>query len=179
MMSTLPEPSRSVANIALDRLQRLVEITIVALMAIMVTLVFLNVVLRFAFSTGISQTEELSRYAFVWLTFLGAVVLLREGGHLGTDALLVRLSPAGQRGCRIASATLMILCCGLLLVGSWHLTLSSAGKYSQASSFPMVLLFGVGLVASVLMIWIVVVDLLQALSGRSGPARQTSASNID
>lgn len=178
-MLMTPDSPKAVTNGVLDRLQRVVEFAIFALMAIMVTLVFVNVVLRFAFSTGIAQTEELSRYAFVWLTFLGAVVLLREGGHLGTDSLLVRLSSLGRRGCRIASASLVILCCVLLLVGSWHLTLSSVGRYSQSSSFPMVLFFGVGLVASVLMIWIVAVDLVQALTGRSVSMPQPHALNID
>ncbi len=29
----------------------------------------------------------MSRYFFVWLTFIGAVVVMRENAHLGVDAL--------------------------------------------------------------------------------------------
>lgn len=37
----------------------------------MVVLVFTNVVLRYALNSGIAVSEELSRWLFVWLTFLG------------------------------------------------------------------------------------------------------------
>ncbi len=178
-MPRTPSEPASVAVRGIDRIQRLIEGALFVLMATMVVMVFLNVVLRFIFSTGIPQSEELSRYAFVWLTFLGAVVLVREGGHMGMDSFLVRLSPAGQRICRIASDMLIGFCCALLLVGSWHLTLSNVGKYSQASSFPMVLLFGVGLVAGVVMILFVAVDLWLVVTRQSGSPLQSHGAQVD
>ena len=57
-------------------------------LAIMVVLVFGNVVLRYAFNSGIAVSEEVSRWLFVWLCFMGAVAALKEGGHLGTDMLV-------------------------------------------------------------------------------------------
>lgn len=59
---------------------------IALLLAGMVVLVFGNVVLRYALNTGITYSEELSRTFFVWLTFLGAVVAMREHAHLGVDS---------------------------------------------------------------------------------------------
>ncbi|MEO5883317.1 MAG: TRAP transporter small permease subunit, partial [Caldimonas sp.] len=44
------------------------------MLATMVVLVFGNVVLRYGFNSGITASEELSRFLFVWLTFMGAVV---------------------------------------------------------------------------------------------------------
>ena len=41
-------------------------------LAIMVVLVFGNVVLRYTVNSGITASEELSRWLFVWLTFMGA-----------------------------------------------------------------------------------------------------------
>ena len=60
-------------------------------LAVMVVLVFGNVVLRYAFNSGLTMSEEVSRWLFVWLTFMGAVVALREHSHLGVDALVLRL----------------------------------------------------------------------------------------
>ena len=48
------------------------------LMAVMVVLVFGNVVMRYVFNSGITLSEELSRWLFVWLTFLGAVIAMHE-----------------------------------------------------------------------------------------------------
>ena len=68
----------------------------VACLLLMVVLVFGNVVLRYVFNSSITLSEEISRWLFVWITFMGAVVALREHAHLGTDALVSRLPPAGQ-----------------------------------------------------------------------------------
>jgi TRAP-type C4-dicarboxylate transport system permease small subunit len=147
----------------IDRIQKWLEGVLVALLAVMVMIVFANVVLRFFFHSGIAQTEELSRYAFVWLTFIGAVIVLREEGHLGVDSFVRMLPPAGRRTCRIVSDLLIIGCCVLFFIGSWYQTASAVGKYSQASSFPMVALFGVGMVASALMIGVTIVGFRRAM----------------
>ena len=52
---------------------RFLEWTIALGLAIMVVLVFGNVVLRYAFNSGITVSEEVSRWLFVWVTFLGAI----------------------------------------------------------------------------------------------------------
>jgi TRAP-type C4-dicarboxylate transport system permease small subunit len=74
----------------------LLKFLIAAFLAVMVVLVFGNVFLRYAFNTGITSSEELSRLLFVWLTFLGAIVALREHGHLGVDVLVSGCPPAAR-----------------------------------------------------------------------------------
>ncbi len=68
------------------------------LLAVMVVLVFGNVVLRYGFNSGITLSEEVSRWMFIWLTFLGAVIALKERGHLGVDMLVGKLPACGQEG---------------------------------------------------------------------------------
>src|SRR5437870_6109785 len=75
-------------NRAIDGFCRLLEILIAAFLAVMVVMVFGNVVLRYAFNSGIIVSEEMSRWLFLWVTFLGAIVALKEHGHLGSDALI-------------------------------------------------------------------------------------------
>ena len=88
-------------------------------LAVMVVLVFGNVVLRYTFNSGITVSEELSRWLFVWLTFMGAVVALREHGHLGTDALVSRLPATGKKICLVLAQLAMLYVSWLLLTGSW------------------------------------------------------------
>ena len=87
-------------------------------LAIMVVLVFGNVVLRYGFNTGIAVSEELSRWLFVWLTFLGAVVAIKEHGHLGSDMLVSRLSVTGKKVCLIVGHLLMLYVTWLIFKGS-------------------------------------------------------------
>src|SRR5512138_810841 len=96
----------------IDGYCRLLDTLVALLLAVMVVLVFGNVVLRYAFNSGITVSEEVSRWLFVWLTFLGAISALKDHGHLGTDMLLARLPPRGQR----ISLTIALL---LMLYMTW------------------------------------------------------------
>ena len=102
----------------LDRYCHALSVLIAAALAVMVVLVFGNVVLRYAFNSGITVSEELSRWLFVWLTFLGAVVALHEHAHLGTDMLIGRLGPRGKRICLALAQLSMLYVTWLLLQGS-------------------------------------------------------------
>jgi TRAP-type C4-dicarboxylate transport system permease small subunit len=70
---------------------------VIVLLAAMAVMVFANVALRFLTDHSILWTEEASRYAMVWLTFVGVGPVLRYGGHIGIDTLergLPRHAPA-------------------------------------------------------------------------------------
>lgn len=62
-------------------------------LGLMVLLLFINAVLCCAFHTGIAASNDLFRCLFVWTTFMGAIVALRELAHLGTDTTVAGLSP--------------------------------------------------------------------------------------
>ena len=60
---------------------------IIVILAAMALMVFANVALRFLTDQSILWVEEVSRYLMIWLTFLGAGLVLRYGGHIGIDTL--------------------------------------------------------------------------------------------
>jgi TRAP-type C4-dicarboxylate transport system permease small subunit len=138
---------------------------IVLCLALMVVLVFGNVVLRYAFHSGIAQSEELSRWLMVWLTFLGAVVALREHAHLGVDTLVRALPPLGKRLCFVASYGLMLWADWLLLSGSWRQTLITAGDRAPATNLSVGIFYGAGIVFGVSAGVILLYDLFRVLSG--------------
>ncbi len=102
----------------LDRYCRLLSVLMAAALAVMVVLVFTNVVMRYAFNSGITVSEELSRWLFVWVTFLGAIVAMHEGSHLGSDMLVSRLPVQGKKICLVLGHLLMLFICWLLFKGS-------------------------------------------------------------
>ena len=144
----------------------LLKVAIALCLALMVVLVFGNVVLRYAFNTGITLSEEVSRLLFVWLTFLGAIIAMREHGHLGVDTLVKRLPAAGKKFCLIVSILLMLYATWLLLVGSWQQTVINLGVASPAAGFSMGLLYGVGVLFAVSAGLILLHDLYRVLAGR-------------
>src|ERR1700745_1599244 len=91
----------------LDLYCSFLKAVIAACLAVMVVLVFGNVVLRYGFNSGITISEELSRWLLVWLTFLGAIVAMREHAHLGVDTLIRALPPLGKKICFVARYLLL------------------------------------------------------------------------
>ena len=67
----------------LGKLIKLVENVLIVMFAIMAILVFGNVVLRYGFNSGIVFSEEVSRFLFMWLTLIGALIVLKDHAHLG------------------------------------------------------------------------------------------------
>src|SRR6187397_2349677 len=89
-------------------------------LAIMVVLVFGNVVMRYAFNSGITVSEEVSRWLFIWVTFLGALVALHQRAHLGVDLVLDRLPLPARRACLVLAHLMMIAILGMLFHGAWQ-----------------------------------------------------------
>jgi TRAP-type C4-dicarboxylate transport system permease small subunit len=67
------------------------EGVVVGLMAVMVATLGIQVFWRFVLQDPPSWTEELARYTFVWITFLGAAVAYRHGSHIVVDTMLYLL----------------------------------------------------------------------------------------
>jgi TRAP-type C4-dicarboxylate transport system permease small subunit len=144
----------------------LLKLLIAVFLAIMVVLVFGNVVLRYAFNSGITVSEELARWLFVWLTFLGAIIALREHGHLGVDSLVRRLPVAAKKACFIVSQLLMLLVTWLLLIGSWEQTMINWSVTAPASGLSVGWFYGVGIVFALSTGAILIAELAGALTGR-------------
>jgi len=70
---------------------------VIAILAAMASMVFANVALRFFTDRSILWVEEVSRYLMIWLTFLGAGLVLRYGGHIGIDTLQERFPAVASR----------------------------------------------------------------------------------
>ena len=130
-------------------LARFSEAVLATLLAAMLGMVLVNVVMRYVFGTGISATEELSRTLFVWLTFGGAVLAAWEGAHLGVETLIERLPPAGRLVCTIVSELTVLVCCALLLYGTFRQHDVNATNKSLTTGMAMIWVYGVGYVAAI------------------------------
>jgi TRAP-type transport system small permease protein len=150
----------------IDGYCRLISYLIAALLALMVVLVFGNVFMRYAFNSGFSISEELSRWLFVWLTFLGAVVAVRSNAHLGTDMLVGKLGPTGKKVCMGLSLLLMLYCLWLLFKGSYDQAVINWDTTSAVMEVSMSGFYASGMAFSVLAAPILLGDLWRLLSGQ-------------
>ena len=136
-----------------------------ASLALMVVLVFGNVFMRYALNSGITLSEELSRWLFVWMIFMGAIVALKEHGHLGTDMLVGRLGPVGKKICFGLAHGLMLWMCWLLFSGSYEQALVNLDSTSAVMEVSMSWLYLPGMLFAVLGGLIIVTELMRLFTG--------------
>lgn len=133
-------------NSLLDRYCRLISVVMVVCLAAMVVMVFANVVLRYGFNTGITASEELSRWLFLWVIFLGAIVAVRERSHMGMDMVLAALPPQLQRVCLLIGHGLMLWVTWLMFQGSLVQTQINWNVQSTVTGLPTGWLYASGIV---------------------------------
>lgn len=150
----------------IDRLCRVMSFVMVMFLALMVVMVFGNVVLRYGFNSGITVSEELSRWLFVWMTFLGALVALRSHAHLGTDTLVSRLPVMGKKICLGASHLLMLYLCWLMFQGAWEQTKINWGTSSAVMEVSMGYFYASGVFFAVVAALFLVNDFWKLVSGQ-------------
>src|SRR5690349_12282752 len=97
---------------------------IIAVLAAMALIVFANVALRFLTDHSILWAEEVSRYAMIWLTFLGAGLVLRHGGHIGIDALQTRFPRRAVMIRTLIFALLLLFCGSMAWIGTQYAVLA-------------------------------------------------------
>lgn len=151
-----------------DRLTHALDVLCVLCLAAMVVMVFGNVVLRYAFNDGITVSEELSRWLFIWMTFMGAAVAVKEHGHLGTDMLVGKLGPLGRKLCFGLSHLVMLWMCYLLGDGAWTQAMLNLESTSAVMEVSLSWLYAPAVLTAVLGAVIILHELLRLLSGNLG-----------
>lgn len=63
-------------------MKKILEAILAINLAVLSCIVFINIILRYGFQTSILSVDELSRYLFVWLTFIGAIVAFMDNAHV-------------------------------------------------------------------------------------------------
>ena len=111
-------------------------------MAVMAAAVFINVVLRYGFGTGMAGGEELARLLFVWMVFIGATLAYPAGEHMAFNSLLQALK--GRPGVLALAAVvirlLVVLASALLAWGAWQQVVVGLGSRSVVLGYPSALL---------------------------------------
>lgn len=149
-------------------LVRLIELILVLLMAGMVAMVFTNVVLRYGFNLGVPFSEEMARYFFVWLTFVGAVLTFRDHGHIGVEALVRLFARRGRLVFMLITNLIIIGCMGVMLYGTWLQHDINMSVVAPISRISMIWVFGIAYFTSVGIGFIALMRVVRILTGRMG-----------
>ncbi|HUH39330.1 MAG TPA: TRAP transporter small permease [Castellaniella sp.] len=158
---------------------RAFEVLIVSCLSIMGILVFGNVVLRYAFNSGIAVSEELSRLLFVWLIFMGAILASAQRSHIGFDTLQRAVGPRTRRTLVVLTGLLMLVGCVMFIIGGWKQTLINLGNVYPVLGISYAWLYGAALVFGVALIIPVCNNIRRALTGYDDHLTEDLADRIE
>ncbi|MBX3618492.1 MAG: TRAP transporter small permease subunit [Rhizobacter sp.] len=124
------------------RLYRWADTAMAVTLGVMALAVFVNVVLRYGFGSGIAASEELSRLLFVWMVFIGATAAYPAGEHMAFTSLL---HPLQSRPALMAAAArvihaLVVFTCVLVGWGAWQQVVVGLESKSVVLGYPSALL---------------------------------------
>lgn len=165
-MPTNSSTSRSLFDRVVDAYFKLIELVLVLCLGAMVIMVLGNVILRYGFNSGITVSEELSRFLFVWLVFLGAITGTRENAHLGVDMLVRKLPTLGKKVCLVISEGLMLWCCVLFFWGTWQQHSINVDNLAPVTELSMEWVFGVAYVSAGTMALMIIGKLWRLFTGQ-------------
>jgi C4-dicarboxylate transporter, DctQ subunit len=120
--------------------------------------VFLQVVLRYAFNITFFWSDEFTRYSLVWLVFIGTAVLSADKEHIRVG-FLVDLLPHKIKKC--VDLLVNILCItfvAVISIFSYEYLISNMEVGSISLKIPMGLIYGVFPLAGVFIILFLLMD---------------------
>jgi len=91
------------------------DICLVSMFILMVAAIFLQVIMRFVFNNSLTWSEELGKFIFVWISWLGISLAERKNEHIKITLVTDRLSPKWRTVCEILSAVCMLLILGVIV----------------------------------------------------------------
>ncbi|UUZ76450.1 TRAP transporter small permease subunit [Polaromonas sp. P1(28)-13] len=129
-------------EVPIGRLQRLTHAVMAGCLGVMAVAVFINVVLRYGFGSGVAASEELSRLLFVWMVFIGATAAYPAGEHMAFTSLVgaLRGQPLAMALATAVIRLLVVLGCGLIAWGAWQQVVVGLDSHSVVLGYPTALL---------------------------------------
>ncbi|PID56039.1 C4-dicarboxylate ABC transporter substrate-binding protein [candidate division KSB3 bacterium] len=140
----------------------------IAAMSLMLIVIFAQVITRYCFNYTPEWSEELARFLFVWVVFLGSALIMGESGHLA-----VEFFPKLMRG-TVGGKILAILInlagyvfIGILFFNGAEMTRVMTFQVSPGLSLPMSYIYSVIPLSSVLMLLYLVKHSLEIVRASS------------
>lgn len=116
----------------------ILKLVLAVLVGAMVLVCCWQVITRFVLNNPSKYTEEILRYALIWLTMLGAPYAYGANKQLSIDLLVMKFSPKGQTQTKIfVEIIVMLLSAAVFVYGGISVTLNASGQISAAMQLPM------------------------------------------
>lgn len=149
-------------------------------MLVMLALIFVQVVTRYCFGYTAEWSEELARFLFVWVVFLGSALVMGESGHLAVEfvPLHYKGKPFGkvlEILINVASYAFILL----LLVQGAKMTKVMTFQTSPGLEISMSYVYAVIPVSCALMLLYVIRDTMRIIKGIYTPPKEATGTAVE
>src|SRR5512133_301678 len=169
-MRPMPSPSNRLAAAIRYFWNNVLEMFMAALLGALVLVVLAGIVSRYVVNSPLPWTEELARYLFIWISFVGAGVGVKSGANFGVNLLANHLGPRGHAVLEIG-VNLVVAVFGAVLANYGWQIMPIVG-FQKASSMPFSIsyVFLAIVIGGVLMLVNGLVRVLEAARAASRPS---------
>ena len=112
---------------------------------------FVAVICRYVFNSSLTWSEELTRYMFIWVVFLGAAIGVRERTHIAVDLFAGRLGLRGDAALSWIERLATLAFAGFVAIPGWTFVIVGMGNRSAAMEIPMGFVYAAPVVGGLLM----------------------------
>lgn len=133
-------------------LDRTLDAVCVLACAVLVGISFVAVIFRYVLNDSLVWSEEVARYLFVWIVFLGAAIGVRQRQHIAIDVLGSRPGPRTRSALAWLARAATLAFAALLVVPGWSFVRVGMSNSSPALQIPMGLVYLAPVVGGVLII---------------------------
>lgn len=121
----------------MDKVEGFLRYLVITLLSIMVFIVLLQIIYRYLFNNPLGWSEEVTRYLFIYVIFLGAAIGVRKKIHVGVDILTERLQGTPKVILDYFVSTIIILFLMFVAYLGVHLSVSTLNQNSPALGIPI------------------------------------------
>ena len=119
-------------------INNILRLVLADLVGAMVVVCCWQVITRFVLNSPSKYTEEILRYALIWLTMLGAPYAYGANKQLSIDLLVANFTAKGQTQTKIfVEIIVLLLSAAVFVYGGIAVTLNASGQISAAMKLPM------------------------------------------
>ncbi len=150
------------------------EYFVVWTMAIMTILVFIQVMMRYLFNNSLSWSEELARFIFLWLSWIGASYAVKERSHFRVEMFANMVKGKNRKSFEILVLFVWFIFSVVMTYYGTQLILflSETGQNSAAMEIPMSWAYASVPVGCGLMSIRLIIEIKKILSGEYDPSEK-------
>ncbi len=126
----------------IDGYYRFLQLLLTLLIAVLIVPVTMQILSRY---TGLIPryiwTEEIARFAFIWMIMVGAGIAVRDGSHFDVDLLPDPKTPGGQLAARLFVDLTIGVVGVIFLIWGWNFAILGSRQSSEIAGLPMLSIY--------------------------------------